>query len=65
MQSTTKPKKAISPQDLADALQRQAQAEKLKQELTKTLFNRRGLDRLRAIPDSEWQAAETEDANPA
>lgn len=57
-----KPHKA-KPQDLADSLQRQAQAEKLRQELIKVLFNRRGLDRLRAIPDSEWQAAQESDEN--
>lgn len=58
-----KPAKTVNPQDLADSLQRQAQAEKLRKELIKVLFNRAGTDRLRAIPDSEWQRAEESDGN--
>lgn len=55
------PTKADNPQDLADALQRQAQAETTRKELTKVLFNRTGLDRLRGITDSEWSATQERD----
>jgi hypothetical protein len=50
-------------QDIADRLQRQAQAAKLRAELAKVLFNRAGLDRLRAISDEEWQRAQEQDDN--
>lgn len=55
--------KQVNTQDLSDALQREAQLEKTRMELLKALFNRRGLERLRAISDSEWQAAEARDTN--
>lgn len=48
-------------QDLADALQRAAQLKKTQAELMKALFNRRGLERLRDISDTDWAAAEARD----
>lgn len=56
--------KQANPQDTADRLQREAQAAKLTKELVKVLFNRRGLERLRAISDEVWQRAEEQNANP-
>lgn len=59
-----KPRKAIKPQDLADQLQREAQARKLTAELTKALFNLRGLERLRDIAAETWDAAQRRDDEP-
>jgi hypothetical protein len=55
--------KQATPQDLADRLQREAQAKKLAAELKKVLFNRRGLARLEAITDEEWERAQNADDN--
>jgi hypothetical protein len=56
--------KAKNPQDLADDLQRQNQLETARRELVKVLFNRRGLARVRAISNEDWQRAMERDANP-